>query len=187
MWGQARGRRVGGVVLCAVALVLAAGAQLPWRTPTPWSLTLFGGWPYQAQGSGGSGELGLAAARDLNRWFTFSPRVTWYRVQNANVFTASCIASPSLPCANHGPEAWSFETDLLINLRFGQRWVAPYVGAGAGLAAFTGVSAARRYDGLGDFLAGAAFPVAQRWALRPELRLGNDGLSSLTLGLSYSF
>lgn len=167
--------------------MLAAGAQNPWRSPDPWRLTLFGGWPYQPQAAGSRGELGAALGRDLNRWLTFSPRITWYRLGEPGGFTAACIASPSLPCANYGADAWTFEGDMLLNLRFGQRWVVPYIGGGFGLAVFTGASSVRRYQGMGDFLAGAQFRLARRWALRPELRLGNHQLSSLALGLSYSF
>ena len=180
-------RRAGRIGFFVALLVLAAGAQNPWRSPDPWRLTFFGGWPYQPQVAGRRGELGAALGRDLNRWLTFSPRVTWYRLGEPGGFTAACIASPSLPCANYGADAWTFEGDMLVNLRFGQRWVVPYIGGGFGLAVFTGASAVRRYQGMGDFLAGARFRLARRWALRPELRLGNHQLSSLALGLSYSF
>lgn len=160
---------------------------MPWRAAQPWTLTLSGGWPYASPGPGSRWDLGLALERDLNRWISLSPRVTWYRLENPSNFTAACIAAPSLPCANTGPRAWTVEGDFLVNLRFGQRWIVPYVGAGFGLADFSAVPAIRRYFALGDFLAGAEVPLTPRWALGPEIRLANHGLSSLGLGLSYSF
>lgn len=189
VWGWLRAlasRVLPAAVLCGFCAAGAA-AQMPWRTAQPWTVTLSGGWPYQTQGPGGSGDLGLALERDLNRWISVAPRVTWYRLQEPEVDTVACIASPSLPCANFGPEAWTFEGDFLVNLRFGQHWIVPYAGAGFGLADFSAVAPFRRYYGLGDFLAGAQLPVGARWALRPEIKLANHGLSSLSLGVSYSF
>lgn len=186
-WLRALAGRVLPVAVICGFCAAGAAAQMPWRTSQPWTITLSGGWPYQAQGPGADWDLGLALERDLNRWISLSPRVTWYRLQEPDADTAACIASPSLPCPNLGPDAWTFEGDFLVNLRFGQHWIVPYAGAGFGLADFSTVAAFRRYYALGDFLAGADVPVGTRWALRPEIKLANHGLSSLSLGLSYSF